>query len=219
MIYFPEPSSVEPIQLLDELVAMAREGQLPPWCLPSNLYTSKAFVSELRRRSFYEGFWTGMAWSTQPTQPIAIPHLACREIVAESDLSHWLDIVGPHLLGKDATDTHLFRYLFHQDETQFFLGYENGRPVGAAMLFHENAVTGMYFLVTHPDHRKKGVGRLMVNHLQWQTWEKNTGIMVLQATKEGLSLYDRTGFRRVAPISMFNLLHSDLPVPESTENP
>jgi len=86
-----------------------------------------------------------------------------------------------------------------------WIGYSNGLPVATAASVTGNGVTGIYNVATLPDHRERGYGEAITRFAIEAGLAKHPGSrVILQATGQGLSLYERLGFRAVTRISVFN---------------
>jgi len=65
---------------------------------------------------------------------------------------------------------------------------------GVITVTHAN-VTGVYYVATIPEQRKKGFGTAMMHYLLQLAKTKGYFIATLQASKEGKNLYERLGFK------------------------
>lgn len=206
LVFFPESNERDASELLAEVTRLARDGRIPPWCLPSPSNSSLSFYRGLRSLQFYEGKWSGMIWYPQPIVPQKPERTRIETISSDDNLSIWVALVGSNLLGNEATEPELFRHLMVQQETEFYLGYYNDEPVSAAMTFMHNGVMGLYFMVTHPSFQGKGIGGAVVQLIQQKAYLSGVNNVILQATNEGFTLYRNQGFQIVGPLAMFNLL-------------
>lgn len=86
-----------------------------------------------------------------------------------------------------------------------FVGYCGKTPVATAASVPSNGVIGIYNVATVPDHRERGYAEAITRFAVEQAiQEHGTGRLVLQATWQGLSLYERMGFRAITRFSAFN---------------
>ena len=85
--------------------------------------------------------------------------------------------------------------LSDQAPQKLFLAYSDGKPVATSLLFVHNNTAGIYYVSTLPPYRNKGLG-LNVTLAAMQT-AKESGFrnMILQASKFGVNVYKRAGFK------------------------
>lgn len=84
------------------------------------------------------------------------------------------------------------------------MGYLGGHPVGTAATITVEGAIGVYSVATLPEHRGHGIGEALVRHAVERAGAA-TGIerSVLQASRDGESLYIRLGYRPVARFAIF----------------
>lgn len=78
---------------------------------------------------------------------------------------------------------------------EMYIGYLGNVPVVTGMLVTHANVAGIYYVMTMPQQRKKGFGSAMMEQLLQRAKAKGYFIATLQASHEGLSLYERLGFK------------------------
>lgn len=85
-----------------------------------------------------------------------------------------------------------------------YVGYLGGHPVGTAATITVEGAIGVYSVATLPEHRGHGIGEALVRHAVERAGAA-TGIerSVLQASRDGESLYIRLGYRPVARFAIF----------------
>jgi GNAT superfamily N-acetyltransferase len=97
------------------------------------------------------------------------------------------------------------------DETQHRTGfrgwvaYENGVPVGTAAAVLAGGVTGLYNIAILPEYRRRRYGTA-VTRLAAEAAFRQGGAnkLILQASVQGVRMYERMGFRTVTRISVYN---------------
>lgn len=77
---------------------------------------------------------------------------------------------------------------------EIYVGYVKGLPVSTGILFFHKGVVGIYFVSTIPEEQRKGYGKAMMLYLLSRAKESGHPFVVLQATAEGLPLYNNLGF-------------------------
>lgn len=85
-----------------------------------------------------------------------------------------------------------------------YLGYVDGRAVAASTLCRFERTAGVYNVATLDSHRRRGLGEAMT----WQAVTRGAAagcdVAVLQASEMGRPVYERMGFRLVAPYRTFH---------------
>jgi hypothetical protein len=86
-----------------------------------------------------------------------------------------------------------------------WVAYSDGIPVATAATVTLQGVTGVYNVATVPSQRARGFGEAITRFAIEQGLTKQSGNrVILQSTAQGLSLYERIGFRAVTRILVFN---------------
>jgi hypothetical protein len=76
----------------------------------------------------------------------------------------------------------------------FYLGYLGGRPVATSLLFLAEGVAGVYFVVTLPFARRRGIAYSVTLESLREARRMGYGVGVVQASKAGASIYGKMGF-------------------------
>jgi RimJ/RimL family protein N-acetyltransferase len=79
---------------------------------------------------------------------------------------------------------------------EMYVGFIDDMPVVTGTLVSHANVAGIYYVITHPSHRKKGYGTEMMLSLLKRAQEKGYHVSTLQASSSGRSLYQRLGFQQ-----------------------
>jgi GNAT superfamily N-acetyltransferase len=127
-----------------------------------------------------------------------LPEMEVRRTEAEATLGAF------HLIGSNCFRVPLpwFRDIFDHDRPDFasYVGYAKGEPVASVATVTAAGVVGVYNVATAPAFRKRGYGEAVMRHALEQA---GAGASILQATKLGLSLYERMGYRAVTRFLVF----------------
>ena len=86
----------------------------------------------------------------------------------------------------------------------WFLGLLNGKPVAASFLFLHEGVAGIYFVVTMQKARGRGIGTAMTREALLLAKKVGYDFAVIQASKMGLPIYERMGFKEYCKIRKYN---------------
>ncbi|GED67036.1 N-acetyltransferase [Brevibacillus reuszeri] len=94
---------------------------------------------------------------------------------------------------------------FHIDQQhQWFVGFLDNQAVSTGYLIETENSYGIYDVMTRAEHRGKGLGSAMFDHLLQQVREEGNGKpCVLQASEDGINIYRRAGFTEVGEMVVF----------------
>ena len=76
---------------------------------------------------------------------------------------------------------------------EVYVGYLEEVPVVTGILVLHANVSGIYYVMTHPEYRKRGYGTEMMISLLLRAKAKNYHLAILQASASGKSLYQKLG--------------------------
>lgn len=77
---------------------------------------------------------------------------------------------------------------------EIYVGYLEEVPVVTGILVLHANVGGIYYVMTHPEYRKRGYATEMMISLLLRAKAKNYHLVTLQASASGKSLYQKLGF-------------------------
>jgi len=77
------------------------------------------------------------------------------------------------------------------------LGYLEDRPVAATIAILSNGIAGLYWVVTLPEARGRGLGEACTRLASNRAFELGARCVVLQASKQGDPIYRRMGYREI----------------------
>jgi ribosomal protein S18 acetylase RimI-like enzyme len=85
-----------------------------------------------------------------------------------------------------------------------YVGYVNGEPVSTTATVIGGGVVGVYNVATVPAYQRRGYGEAVMRHaLERARSEHGLSRTILQATPQGLDLYQRMGYRTVTSVAVF----------------
>jgi len=84
-----------------------------------------------------------------------------------------------------------------------YLGTLDGDPVAVSSVFVDGEVAGVYNVATLDSHRRRGIGEAMTWRSVTRGREAGCTVATLQASQMGKPVYERMGFRVVAPYRTF----------------
>jgi len=91
-----------------------------------------------------------------------------------------------------------------------WVAHENGVPVGTAAAVRAGGATGLYNIAILPEYRRRGYGtavtRLAAEAVLMHAGEDELSAnnLILQASVQGVRMYERMGFRTVTRIAVYN---------------
>ena len=85
-----------------------------------------------------------------------------------------------------------------------YLGLIDGEPVATSSVYTAGEVAGVYTVATIAGHRRRGFGEPLTGHAVSRGREQRCAVAILQASAIGKPLYERMGFRTVAPYRTFH---------------
>ena len=98
-----------------------------------------------------------------------------------------------------------------------YVGRADGRPVTTGLLFLAAGSAGIYDIATREDARKRGFGTAMFRFLLEEGKKAGATRFVLQASPDGLSIYERAGFQAVGDVLVFErAARAGTPLPSSS---
>lgn len=158
-----------------------------------------------RRRLYLSSQCPGMVADRLAPRLRPLPAIACRRVsdaATRRDFSQ-ITAMSFHVPLEATREVYESERLW-QTELIGYVGYLGGRPVGTAATVTVEGAIGVYSVATLPEHRGRGVGEALVRFAVERA-RAATGIerSVLQASRDGESLYRRLGYRPVASFAVF----------------
>lgn len=86
-----------------------------------------------------------------------------------------------------------------------WVAYQNGVPMGTAAAVVAAGVTGLYNIAVLPEYRGRGYGSAITRLATEAAMRRDGGSgVILQASAQGLRMYERMGFRTVTRVLVYN---------------
>ena len=139
-------------------------------------------------------------------------NLVLKKVEDETDLKNWLKI---YTIGFDYSSS-LGDFIYNQygdklinkkDDMTHYIAYLNGKPVSTSTLFITDNIAGLYNIITIPEGRNNGLGKIMTKVPLEEGKKQGCKIAILQATELGVPLYSKLGFNEVCTFDLFMKLH------------
>jgi hypothetical protein len=91
---------------------------------------------------------------------------------------------------------------------RLFLAYSNGKPVATSLLFLQGNASGIYFVSTLPQLRKKGIGLDMTYATMRYAKQAGALFATLQSSPAGFRIYQQAGFQEYCRADVYRLTTS-----------
>lgn len=85
-----------------------------------------------------------------------------------------------------------------------WLALLDGKAVGKAFTYRKDNVVGLYGVATREEARGRGVGQTICEHALRESCGAGIDLLVLHSTPMAVTLYEKLGFRHVAPFRIFS---------------
>jgi ribosomal protein S18 acetylase RimI-like enzyme len=97
----------------------------------------------------------------------------------------------------------VYRRLGLADPWRHYVGFVDDRPVGTATIFLTGDVAGVYFVMTVPEARRRGLGRAITQAALEDARASGAQYAVLGSSAAGRSVYASLGFREYCQIELY----------------
>lgn len=125
----------------------------------------------------------------------------------EEDLQAWVDTFqvsfGVPAWATQSWYDATLHYGIGQSPWRLYLGKQGDTPVACSMLYCGGGVAGLIAVGTVPHARGQGLGKAITTRPLLDSRSEGYELGVLFSTEEGLSLYERLGFRQYGTISRY----------------
>jgi GNAT superfamily N-acetyltransferase len=149
-----------------------------------------------------DSLYPGMVLHPIPDAPALSAGVSVVPIL-EPSLDEFIGVLGESGLRAELAHRLISPSFAADPDVQLFVGRLDGKPVGTSIAIRSRDVSGVVYVGTLPQARRRGVGTAVT----WaaveagRAWGCDT--IVLQSSVLGLSMYSDMGFRTVAPYVVF----------------
>ena len=151
------------------------------------------------------GVTPGMALADMTKSGTRVEGLTILTARTHEAFSHHLDmIVAAFGVPRAYAELLLTERFLHLPDTELYVGYLDDRPVAASALFVTGRTAGVYEVATLPEVRGRGIGEAMTWHCVRRGAAMGCVVATLQASAMGYPIYERMGFRLVAPYHTYH---------------
>jgi GNAT superfamily N-acetyltransferase len=199
-------SEAEADQVIAESLAELRNRSLPgSWHVGPSMRPT-----DLGRRLLEAGFThggsePGMAVKLSDLRkPAAVPGLEITRVETDDALSTWEATLGRGF-GEGEKEARwaaeVYRRLGYGDPWRHYLGLLDGDPVATTTVYLAAGAAGIYFVMTVPEARRRGVGAAITYAALQHADDVEYG--VLGSSPAGRSVYAGLGFREYCTIDLY----------------
>ena len=145
---------------------------------------------------------------------VVLPRIELRSFIDARDIPHWLELHArslPHSVGgRPWTEQDFAREFLRQpwwNATRMWFAQSrgaNGRTLGTVTLGErgvpERSQPSIHWLLVDPDHRRRGIGRLLVSAVEetcWQAGQTTLTLETLTSWTDAVAFYEALGYETV----------------------
>ncbi|MFF0343776.1 GNAT family N-acetyltransferase [Kribbella sp. NPDC004875] len=137
--------------------------------------------------------------------PRVVPGLELQRVTDDAGLADWETTLGQGF-GEGEKEARwvasVYRTLGYGDPWRHYVGRLDGSPVGTATVFLGAGVAGVYFVMTVPEARRRGIGAAITDGVLRAAGDV-AEYGVLGSSAAGRSVYERLGFREYCTIDLY----------------
>jgi ribosomal protein S18 acetylase RimI-like enzyme len=139
--------------------------------------------------------WSNMEISEMPAEKdFDNSGFEFRQLTILSDFSEFTNLVNTGMMTTLKIADDFFAELAQNPQFEFYGLFAENELVSGLVIFTENDIAGLYFIVTKSTFRGKGLAEILIRKTLKRLIEKGTESVVLQAVNKAVNLYSRIGF-------------------------
>lgn len=178
--------------------------------VPGSWHVGPSMPADLGKRLLDAGFMHG---GSEPGMAVELSRLRrppevggfeVTRVTTDDDLGVWEATLGRGF-GEGEKEARwvaeVYRRLGYGDPWRHYLGRLDGEPVATATVYLATGVAGVYFVMTVPEARRRGIGAAITASALADA--QNVGYAVLGASEAGKSVYAGLGFAQYCTIDIY----------------
>jgi len=183
---------------IQQMIALIKAGLLPD----SMLITPNTKPADLAEVLSHKGFIINDA---NPCMMMYLEDYKKREsentgfvisnVTEKEQLADWLNIVNSALFGGELVTLEQFSDVLALDNTYFYLGIMDGRPVTACMTILDGDTSVLEMVATLEEHRRKGFASAVIDKALRDSRHMGVKTVSLRAEADGVGVYRKLGFK------------------------
>jgi ribosomal protein S18 acetylase RimI-like enzyme len=154
----------------------------------------------------YGGAEPGMALRLAELREAEAAGLRVERLTDVDELAVWAQTLGQGF-GEGVKEAEwvasVYRRLGMADPWRHYLGYVDGKPVATVTVFLAAGVAGVYFVMTVPEARRRGIGAAITAAVLREARNSGLEYAVLGSSPAGRSVYEGLGFRQLCAIDLY----------------
>ncbi len=191
-----------------QIAAAMSGGKVPPfWIMESapGKNTEKLLSASGIRLINY---WTGMYQEASNIRSTVQPCHNCElhRLSENSEIELWVELVNEVIMTSSQLDTQLFRKLLYSGKFHFYGLWKGDDFLSATLIFVHNQTAGLYFVATRQAYQGRGFGTAIAKYAMDEVKAAGAERFVLHSTREGLKLYQNSGFLTMNRYDIYWLL-------------
>ena len=123
------------------------------------------------------------------------PSFAISKVTDIDQLADWVKIVNDALFGRELVSLEQFNDILVLDNTHFYLGLLNHKPVTACMTIVGGDTSVVDMVATLEEHRRNGFASALIHEALTDLRLMGVKTVSLRAEADGVGVYKRLGFR------------------------
>ncbi|NEA32255.1 GNAT family N-acetyltransferase [Streptomyces sp. SID13031] len=148
----------------------------------------------------------GMALRLTELREAEAAGLRVERVTDVNGLATWAETLGQGF-GEGVKEARwvaeVYRRLGVADPWRHYLGYLDGKPVATVTVFLASGVAGVYFVMTVPAARRRGIGAAITAAVLREARDSGLEAAVLGSSPAGRSVYTGLGFRELCTIDLY----------------
>ncbi len=193
---------------INKVKRLIKKGEVPngwtvgPMTKPNNL---GSFLVKNGFSNVYQQAGMALELKNLDRQELKANNSKIEKVENEVTLIQWSNIVSKVFNIK--VDISLLKFLYIQEEAQFYLGIFEGNYVSTLMMYLSSGVAGLHAVSTLPEYRSKGLGLSISRRALIDAFKMGYHVGVLQASSLGERVYRRLGFQKYSAIISYALVN------------
>lgn len=123
-----------------------------------------------------------------------------RQLSGNEELGEFTSLVNTDMMRNLKIGVNFFITLAKEPRFKFYGLFAENKLVSALLVFTENGIGGLYFIVSKTASRGKGLAEFLIRKTLARMLENGTENVVLQAVSKAIPLYSRIGFQSTGKI-------------------
>lgn len=196
--------------IIEDAMARAKARNVHLWWFIGSDTRPAGIAENLKAHGFYANRVTGMALDLQSIDGVSLPqsNLEITAVKEKDTLKIWSRVaVAGFEIPEELKDDWFKWYgdigVDPGSSIQHYLGWYDGEPVATASILLAEGTAGIYNVAVLPQSRCRGLGSNITLYALREARNRGYRIAVLQASRQGLSIYRRIGFQECCKLMSY----------------